>query len=99
MNKFELTFAIISFMREYRLFKITDLGFKVPLVLSDIDDTKYTIEQYYEYDVTIFVYQNSKRVKKYQEYYADLSIDVLEQIYNQTKSFSEELKNKKLEHA
>ncbi len=31
MNKFELAFAIISFMREYRLFKITDLGFKVTI--------------------------------------------------------------------
>ena len=99
MNKFELAFAIISFMRTNRLSRITDLGFKIPLVLSEKDNTKFVIEQYYEYDVTIFVYENSKKVKMIQEYYADLSLEVLEQIYEQTQKFSEELKNKNLEHA
>lgn len=99
MNKFDLAFSIISFMRENRLSKISDLGFKSPLVLSSIDNTEHIIEHYYEYDVTIFVYENSKRIKKYQEYYADLSIEILEQIYEQIQKYSKELKNEDLEHA
>lgn len=99
MNKFDLAFSIISFMRENRLFKITDLGFKSPLVLSNIDNTESVIEQYYEYDVTIFVYQNSKLIKKYQEYYADLSLEILEQIHEQSKKYSIELKKTNLEYA
>lgn len=99
MNKFDMAFAIISFMRENRLLNITNLGFKNSLVLSDTDNTKSIIEHYYEYDVTIFVYKDSKVIKKYQEYYADLSLEILEQIYVQTQNFSEELKNKNIEYA
>ena len=96
MNKFDLAFSIISFMKENRLFKITDLGFKSPLVLSNIDNTVSIIEHYYEYDVTIFVYKNSKIIQKYQEYYADLSLEILEQIYDQSQKYLEDLNTKKL---
>jgi len=86
MNKLNLVLSIITFFRENLESKKTDLGFKNPLVLMDDGNIKLVIEKYYEYDVTIFKYKNGeevKLVKKYQEYYADLSVNVLELIYAQ----------------
>lgn len=91
MKKFELVSSIEKFIRENRLLKITDLRFKTPLVISNDGITKLVIDQYYEYDVTIFVYKDTKREGKYQEYYDDLPIEILEQIYVQIQKLSTEL--------
>lgn len=103
MNRFELILSIIKFFRENKELKKSDLGFKEPLLLSsDNDNTKFYIVRYYEYDVTIFVYkyleidgvQTKKLLTKYQEYYADLSDDVLEKIHDQIDKYSFKLKSK-----
>ena len=96
MNKLNLVLSIITFFRENLESKKTDLGFKNPLVLMDDGNIKLVIEKYYEYDVTIFKYHNSKIVKKYQEYYADLSVDILELIYKQIQSNQENSNEKNL---
>jgi len=93
MKKFEIVLSIEKFLKENRLLKMTDLRFNTPLVISDDGITKLVIDQYYEYDVTIFVYKDSKREGKYQEYYDDLPMEVLEKIYNQVKKLSTELKS------
>ena len=102
MYRFELILSIIKFFRDNKELKKSDLGFKEPLLLSGDSDTKFYIVRYYEYDVTIFVYKNleidgvqtKKLLTKYQEYYADLSDDVLEKIQEQLEKYSTKLKSK-----
>ena len=102
MYRFELILSIIKFFRDNKELKTSDLGFKEPLLLSGDSDTKFYIVRYYEYDVTIFVYKNleidgvqtKKLLTKYQEYYADLSDDVLEKIQEQIEKYSTKLKSK-----
>lgn len=83
MKKFDVVLFIVSFFRETRGSRNFDLGFKSPLVLHSDANNEMIIEKYYEYDVTISEYQNSKRIKIRQECYSDLPIAILEQIQDQ----------------
>ena len=94
MKKKDLVVSIISFFRENKHLKNVYLSFKSPLCLHSSEDgsTTLLIEKYYEYDVTISEYKNSKRVSISQECYDDLPIKVLEQIYDKIQKYSEEIK-------
>lgn len=92
MNKVELVVSIIKFFKDNHHVKNTDIGFKSHLKLYSEGDTELFIEKYYEYDVTIFEYKDSKKVAVYQKDYSDLPIQILEQIYAKI-----ELKNSELE--
>lgn len=85
MNKVELVVLIIKFFKDNHV-KNIDIGFKSPLELYSEGDNKLLIEKYYEYDVTIFEYKDSKKVAVYQKDYSDLPIPILEQIYSQIES-------------
>ena len=97
MNKFDLVLFIVSFFRNNKHVKNIDLGFKTPLILYSADnyDNELVIEKYYEYDVTISEYKNSKKINTYQECYDDLPITILEQIYEQLKIYSNQIKYEK----
>jgi len=86
MNKVELVVLIIKHFKDNRHVKNTDLGFKSHLKLYSEGDTELLIEKYYEYDVTIFEYKDSKKIAIYQKDYSDLPIPILEQIYAQIES-------------
>ena len=86
MNKVELVVLIIKHFKDNRHVKNTDLGFKSPLKLYSEGDTELLIEKFYEYDVTIFEYKDSKKVAVYQKDYSDLPIPILEQIYAKIES-------------
>lgn len=86
MNKVELVVLIIKFFKDNRHVKNIDIGFKSPLELYSEGDIKLLIEKYYEYDVTIFEYKDSKKIAVYQKDYSDLPIPILEQIYAQIES-------------
>ena len=88
--------SIIKLFRDNKELEKSDLGYKEPLLLSSDDDTKSYIVRYYEYDVTVFVYKNSKLVNKYQEYYADLSDEILEKIHEQIQNYSDEHKSSQI---
>ena len=95
MNKVELVVSIIKFFKDNRHVKNTDLGFKSHLKLYSEGDTELLIEKYYEYDVTIFEYQDSKKIAVYQKDYSDLPVPILEQIYAQIELHSVELETSK----
>lgn len=95
MNKVELVVSIIKFFKDNRQVKNTDLGFKSHLKLYSEGDTELLIEKYYEYDVTIFEYQDSKKIAVYQKDYSDFPVPILEQIYAQIELHSVELETSK----
>lgn len=95
MNKVELVVLIIKHFKDNRHVKNTDLGFKSHLKLYSEGDTELLIEKYYEYDVTICEYKDSKKVDVYQKHYSDLPIPILEQIYAQIEFRSVELETSK----
>jgi len=94
MKKKDLVVSIISFFRENKHLKNVYLSVKTPLCLHSSEDgsTTLLIEKYYEYDVTISEYKNSKRVSISQECYDDLPINILEKIYDKIQKYSEEIK-------
>ena len=91
MNKNEIVVEIVKYFRENRHVKNTDIGFDAHLKMYSEGDTKLLIEKYYEYDVTIVEYNNSKKVAVYQKDYSDLPILILEQIYSKIELRSIEL--------
>jgi len=91
MNKVELVVEIIKFFKDNHHVKNTDIGFDTHLKMYSEGDTELLIEKYYEYDVTIYEYKDSKKVAAYQKDYSDLPTTVLEQIYIKIKSRSVEL--------
>jgi len=95
MNKVELVVLIIKFFKDNRHVKNTDLGFKYHLKLYSEGENELLIEKYYEYDVTICEYKESKKVAVYQKDYSDLPIPILEQIYAQVELHSVELETSK----
>lgn len=99
MNKFDLVLLIIKFMKDNHHLKIVDLGFKNPLELLVDNDYKLVIEKYYEFDITVSQYKNDNRVMVYQEYYQDLPINILQQIYDQIQIYSIELEDNKQKYA
>ena len=83
MNKVELIVLIIKFFKDNRHVKNIDLGFKNNLKLYSDGSHELIIDKYYEYDVTVCEYVDSKKVDVYQKDYSDLPIQILEQIHTQ----------------
>lgn len=95
MNKAELVIEIIKFFKDNRHVKNTDIGFETHLKMYSDGDTELLIEKYYEYDVTIYEYNDTKKVAVYQKDYSDLPIITLEQIYNKIELRLAELETSK----
>lgn len=95
MNKIELVVEIIKFFKDNRHVKNTDLGFESYLKMYSEGDTELFIEKYYEYDVTVCEYKDSKKVAVYQKDYSDLPILILEQICAKIETRAVELKTSK----
>ena len=93
MNKFELVQSIILFFRENNVrIKDAEKYVKEELVLESLNDKKLIIEKYYEFDATVCEYENSKKVKQYQLDYADMPLNILEEIFEFVLEYSNETK-------